>query len=125
MAFYDQIGVTARCRTPIPREQIGNLSQVEKPSQSLLVAPILLQQTNSEICTPMTTADFRTPYAAPPIHPNQLLVTRPDAAVLLGVKETKFKHLVRDGLVEVIHLGRRQMVTVASLRRIAGQTEAG
>ena len=73
----------------------------------------------------MTTAGLRAPYAAPPIHPDQLLVTQPDAAVLLGVGSTKFEHLVRDGVVEVIHLGRRKMVTLASLRRIAGQTEAG
>lgn len=51
------------------------------------------------------------------IAPPMLMSVR-DAATTLGIGRSKLYELIADGQLEVVHLGRRTLVTVASVRRL-------
>lgn len=50
-----------------------------------------------------------------------LTVSISDAAKALGVGRTTIYKLIEDGLLATIHIGRRQLVKTASIRRLIDQ----
>ena len=51
--------------------------------------------------------------------PKPLLVTCQTAQHIIGVRNTKFWAMVKEGLIETVPLGGRTMVRYASLERLA------
>lgn len=52
-----------------------------------------------------------------------LLVSITDAAKALGLGRTSIYDLMRSGELETRKMGRRRLITAASLRRLAGEQE--
>lgn len=57
-------------------------------------------------------------------HPQALLISQAEAAHLLGVERTMIWRMAKRGDLDVVHIGRRALVSRASLDRFIGsQTE--
>lgn len=52
---------------------------------------------------------------------DRLTVTVNDALAMLGIGRTRFYELVKAGEIQTIKLGRRRLVQVASLQRLASE----
>ena len=53
-----------------------------------------------------------------------LLVSIPDAAKALGLGRSKTYELIDDGALETVHIGRRRLVRVESVRALAEKAAA-
>ena len=58
------------------------------------------------------------PETNPKLTPKPLLVSGPRARELLGVATTKYWHLWKSGELETVILGKRRMVSYASIERL-------
>lgn len=51
----------------------------------------------------------------------RMAVSVPDAARLLGISERHARDLVNEGVLEVVHLGAKRVITAVTLRRLLRQ----
>jgi nucleotidyltransferase/DNA polymerase involved in DNA repair len=54
------------------------------------------------------------------INVKALLCSQTDSLKALGIGKTKLGELISDGVLETVWIGRRRLVTIRSLERLAG-----
>jgi hypothetical protein len=50
-----------------------------------------------------------------------LLVSHPRARILIDVGATKYRELIKDGIIETVQVGRTSMAKYGSIKRLVGE----
>lgn len=77
---------------------------------------------------PVAAAPGPRPAAKPtpkPPEPGQILLSVPEAAAQLGIGRSKLYELIGEGRLQVVHIGRRTLITAESVRSLVGAVKPG